>query len=369
MLRSAIFFILVSFLPVSAFASIGDVIKQDGNAVIERSKEVFRSEKGFDVESMDTVKTQNGSTAIQFVDDTRVDVTPHSKLVIDEFVYDPNTSTGKLALKASLGTVRYASGQIAKNSRQNIKISTPTAVVGVRGTDFSMTVDETGRTTVILLPSCTIVGSETVCVTGEISVESDVGTVILNKAFQVTTVDTQKSAPLKPLLLDPDSTFISNLIIIRKPVYDDEEMEMNRIKKLTDFLGIDFLTFDELNTNYFAESEKDLWMTDLDIDLLSQNYLANVLDQLNATLARLMSSQLDESVQGIQLGIDPETGIGLYDQEPNWLIRRDDGLGNVFQLRLSKSYGYNINIIQGEFEYYDYQLDDGQNNIDIKQVN
>jgi len=369
MLRSIILAILVSSFSISAFANIGDVIDQQGSAIIERDKEVYESKKGLGVESYDTVKTQNGSTAIQFVDETRVDVTPHSSLIIDEFVYDPNTSTGSLALKASLGTVRYASGQIAKNSRQNVKISTPTAVIGVRGTDFSMTVDETGRTTVILLPSCTIIGKDTICVTGEISVESDIGTVILNKAFQVTTVDTQKSAPLKPLLLDPDSTFISNLIIIRKPVYDNEEMEMNRIKSLTDFLGIDFLSFDELNTNYFAESEKDLWMTDLDIDFLSQNYLANVLDQLNAALARLMMSQLDDSVKGIQLGIDPETQIGLYDQEPYWLIRRDDGLGNVFQLRLHKPYGYNINMQQGEFEYYDYQLGDGQNNINIKQVN
>lgn len=369
MLKSIIFFIAVIVLPIGASANIGDVIEQKGNAVIERDKDVFESAIGLGVESYDTVKTQNGSTAIQFVDETRVDVTPHSKLVIDEFVYDPNTSTGSLALKASLGTVRYASGQIAKNSRQNIKISTPTAVIGVRGTDFSMTVDETGRTTVILLPSCTLIGSDAVCVTGEISVESDVGTVILNKAFQVTTVDTQKSAPLKPLLLDADATFISNLIIIRKPVYDEEEMEMRRVKSLTDFLGLDFLTFDELNTNYFAESEKDLWMTDLDIDFLAQNYLVDVLEQLNDMLARLMMGQLDSRIQGVQLGVDPETQIGLYDQEPYWLIRREDGTGNVFQLRLHKQYGYNINMKQNDFEYYDYQLGDGQNNIDIKQVN
>lgn len=369
MIRSIVAFLIAVGLAIPAFANIGNVIEQKGNAVIERDKDALESAIGLGVESYDTVKTQNGSTAIQFVDETRVDVTPHSRLIIDEFVYDPNTSTGSLALKASLGTVRYASGQIAKNSRQNVKISTPTAVIGVRGTDFSMTVDETGRTTVILLPSCTVAGQKTICVTGEISVESDIGTVVLNKAFQVTTVDTLKSAPLKPLLLDPDSTFISNLIIIRKPVYEDEEMEMDRVKALTDFLGIDFLSFDELNTNYFAESEKDLWMTDLDIDFLAQDYLANVLDQLNAALARLMMSELDGTVQGIKLGIDPETQIGLYDQEPYWLVRRDDGLGNVFQLRLHKQYGYNINMQQGEFEYYDYQLDNGQNSIDIKQVN
>jgi hypothetical protein len=367
MLRSIVILFAVLFY-TTAQANIGDVIEQKGDTVIERDKKVIPSQKGTGVESYDTIVTTKGQTAIQFIDETRVDVTEHSKLVIDEFIYDPNTSTGKLALKASLGTVRYASGQIAKNSRQNVKISTPTAVVGVRGTDFSMTVDETGSTMVILLPSCTVIANEKVCVVGEISVESDVGTVIMNKAFQVTTVETPKSAPLKPLLLDPNDTFINNLLIIRKPVFIEEELEYNRVRNLADFLGIDFLEFDELTTNYFAESEKDLWMTDLDIDFLSQNFLADVLDQLNMALARLMRGALDERTQGIQLGKDPETGIELYDQSPDWVIRRDDGLGNFFELRLNQQYGYNVNMQQNDFEYRDYQLGDGQNEIDIIQV-
>ena len=367
MLRSIVILFAVLFY-TTAQANIGDVIEQKGDTVIERDKKVIPSQKGTGVESYDTIVTTKGQTAIQFIDETRVDVTEHSKLIIDEFVYDPNTSTGKLALKASLGTVRYASGQIAKNSRQNVKISTPTAVVGVRGTDFSMTVDETGSTMVILLPSCTVIANEKVCVVGEISVESDVGTVIMNKAFQVTTVETPKSAPLKPLLLDPNDTFINNLLIIRKPVFIDEQVEYDRVRNLADFLGIDFLEFDELTTNYFAESEKDLWMTDLDVDFLSQNFLADVLDQLNMALARLMRGALDERTQGIQLGKDPETGIELYDQSPDWVIRRDDGLGNFFELRLNQQYGYNVNMQQNDFEYRDYQLGDGQNEIDIIQV-
>ena len=70
-----------------------------------------------------------------------------------------NTKTGKLSLKATLGTVRYASGQIAKNSAQNISIKTPTATVSVRGTDFAMTIDEIGSSTIILLPSCNGAGN------------------------------------------------------------------------------------------------------------------------------------------------------------------------------------------------------------------
>src|SRR5210317_2523845 len=221
-----VFWCLVSTI---ASARIGDVEQQIGDTVVERqSGDTLTSTTGLEIESYDTVKTQQGRTSIVFLDDTRVDVTENSKLVIDEFVYDPNSQTGALSLKASIGTVRYASGQIAKNSRQNIKIKTPTATIAVRGTDFSMSVDEFGQSTVILLPSCTLAGSKTLCTVGEISVESDVGQVVLNQAFQATTISALDSAPQRPLLLDPDETFINNLIIVRKPVYKDEEEERRR---------------------------------------------------------------------------------------------------------------------------------------------
>ena len=145
------FFVMMLLVSTNAFsATIGDVILQEGTGVIERKDgDEFSSKIDLDIFSYDTVKTGQGKTAIEFVDDTRVDITEHSKLIIDEFVYDPNTKTGALSLKASLGTVRYASGQIAKNSTQNVKIKTPTATIGVRGTDFSMTIDETGSSTII----------------------------------------------------------------------------------------------------------------------------------------------------------------------------------------------------------------------------
>ena len=207
------FFIMMLLFSTNAFsASIGDVILQEGNSVVERKEgDEFESKKDLDIFSYDTVRTGKGKTAIEFVDDTRVDVTEHSKLVIDEFVYDPNTKTGALSLKASLGTVRYASGQIAKNSKQNVKIKTPTATIGVRGTDFTMTIDETGSSTIILLPSCDTNGN---CYVGEIDVTSDAGQVIMNQAFQATVVETVASNPMKPVILNLDEKLISNLLII-----------------------------------------------------------------------------------------------------------------------------------------------------------
>ena len=192
--------ILILFYATSSWGSIGNIDQLEGKGVVDRKdgEKNITIEQSLDILQYDTVKTGNGKVGILFIDDTRVDVTQHSKLIIDEFVFDPNSGTGKLNLSAKLGTIRYASGQIAKNSRQDTKITTPTATIGVRGTDFSMTIDELGSSTIILLPSCDINGN---CFVGEISVESAAGQVILNQAFQATQVFVPENPPTPPVTL------------------------------------------------------------------------------------------------------------------------------------------------------------------------
>ena len=368
LLRAGMMVCLTITVPAMAnVASIGNVTQQVGNTIIERQAgEKLTSEKGSTIVSYDTVRTGQGKTAIEFVDETRVDVTQNSKLVIDEFVYDPNTSKGKLALKASFGTIRYASGQIAKNSRQDIKITTPTATIGVRGTDFTMTVDETGSSTIILLPSCSAVGTKRICVVGEISVESDAGQVILNKAFQATVVDVPETSPLDPIIIDINESLIDNLLIIRRPKEVEYELERKRAVELADFLGFDFLEYDGLDVNQLDE-DPEMWQTELDANYLDQNFLANVLDQLNQMLAKVLSGQLSKTKAKEIYGKDPVTGIELYNQNPNWVFRRDSGTGMQVELVLDQQNGYNINLQQSDFETRDYSLGDGSNDIDIIQ--
>ena len=371
--------ILLILLTSPSYAKIGDVIQQQGVTDVQRKDgpTFEKIEKDFDVESYDVIKTKNGRTAIEFVDETRVDVTENSKLVIDEFVYDPNTSTGSLALKASFGTVRYASGQIAKNSRQNIKIRTPTAVVGVRGTDFSLTVDETGNSTIILLPSCTEVpkpggGVDRLCVVGEIEVSSDIGTVIMNQAFQATVVETQKSNPLKPVLLDLSENMIDNMLIIRRPRELDYEAESGRIQTLASILDLDFLEYTELNKDYLA-NEEDTWTSELDYDPLAQNFLYDALD---ASLAQILKQMQDEFERGERLkflGTDTTTGITVIDQDPNYIYLREDAQGNYVRIVLSKDTTYRINHNQAGNEVMDFDINpDGgaiSNEITIIQSN
>ena len=362
-------FIILWCLTFSSFAAgiIGDVILHQGNAVIERTDgEDVNSEVDLDIFSYNVVKTGKGKVSIGFIDDTRVDVTQHSKLIIDEFVYDPNTKTGSLSLKSALGTIRYASGQIAKTSPKNVQITTPTATIGVRGTDFTMTVDELGSSTIILLPSCDTNGN---CFVGEITVESDVGMVIMNQAFQATVVDTIASRPLKPVVLDLEESLISNLMILSKPREIAEAERTEELNKVATALDIDFLKFDDLNIDFLAE-EEDTWKTALDIDFLAQNFLGNILDQLNLQLALQMRSQFEKQKKrrdGITLGKDAETGITILDEDPQWYWHREAASGSVIEFRLEKANSYMMNIQQGDFELIDFELGGTESEITIYQ--
>ena len=349
---------------VNSFASIGEVALHKGNAVIDRKDgdQGVEVKKDLDVFSYDTVKTGNGKVGIVFVDNTKVDITEHSKLLIDEFVYDPNTKTGSLSLKATLGTVRYASGQIAKNSKQNVKISTPTANISVRGTDFAMTVDELGSSTIILLPSC---DSDGMCFVGEISVETDAGFVVMNQAFQATTVDVPDSKPLKPVIVGLDENMINNLLVVSKPKeIEQQEEKEKRLRIVANALDIDFLQFDDLEVD-LLEVEEDEFAGALDLDFLEQNFLGDILAELNKQLAIKMKSEFDKDKKK-KAGQD-EFGVILLDEEPEWVWMRSDESNNNIVLRLNQENGYIINVTQGDTEIIDYELGDGDNYINIYQ--
>ena len=364
-------FIILWCLTTSSFAAgiIGDIILQTGNAVIEQDGEDVKAEDDLDIFQYNTVKTGKGKVAIGFIDDTRVDVTEHSKLIIDEFVYDPNTKKGSLSLKAALGTIRYASGQIAKTSPTEVQIKTPTATIGVRGTDFTMTVDEIGSSTIILLPSCDTNGF---CFVGEITVESDAGQVIMNTAFQATTVDTISSRPLPPVILSLEENFITNLLIISQPREIEEAEQEEEFKKTATALDVDLLKFDELDKtmeDYIKELEEEDKLEQLDRNFLDQNFLGNVLDQLNIQLALQLGDKLDKqkSKGDIVLGTDKETGITILDEDPEWYWHREAPSGSVVELRLEQANSYIMNIQQGDLELLDFELGGTESEITIIQ--
>lgn len=213
-----------------AFASIGKVIEQTGNSVTIKKKSGgdVPSKLNIDVDSYDTIITGKDRARINFADNTKVQVTENSRLVLDEFVYDPkNSDASKIGMKVLTGTVRYASGQIAKQNQQKVNIQTPTATVAVRGTDFSMTVDELGRSMIILLPSCNDMGQ---CYTGAIDITTMAGTVSITEAFVASFVMSSQSLPTEPTKLNIGIDEINNDLLFKK---DDEKFKTTQRRVVT----------------------------------------------------------------------------------------------------------------------------------------
>lgn len=375
MYKLVILAILLFSTPSLAAVDAGSVGSIKGSGVLERGNDVITGDTGVTVQMQDTAVTANGRMRIDFLDETRVDLTEHARLTIDEFVYDPANDIGSLSIKASLGGVRYASGQIAKRYRQNVKIKTPSATIGVRGTDFIMVVDEMGGSMITLVPSCDTNGY---CYVGEIEVQTDAGFVVMNQAFQSTMTTTRMQPPSPPLLIDATEDELNQLIIVRKrSPYEEAEEEVYRHAKRADFLGLDWLDIDLLDSSSWLDTE-DLWVTALDEnDWRLGDLLYDILDQLNAALAKLFEDELLRQNRILTrpdintYGFDAETGIRLTKDGDNWIWEREDRIsGNYARIRMNQEYGYELNVQQGEYKIYGYQLGlDTNNSINIKQCN
>lgn len=351
------------FFASSATAQIGEIADIEGSGVVKRDSEKIKGELGIGVQMADKIITAKGRMQLHFSDETRVDVTEHSAMVIDEFIYDPAQGTGALKMRATLGAVRYASGQIAKTSRQRVSIKTPSATIGVRGTDFIMIVDEIGGSMVTLLPSCDDRGF---CMVGEITVESDAGIVIMNQAYQTTIVKHSAAPPAPPKILDLPDDLLRAMLIVRKTSPYDEINE--EAVAATDILKFDFLAFDDLDADLLNSDE--LWVTDLSnqsyLNEMFVDELTQALKELFTLLTSLLDLQAEEFMRIQVFGYDPETGINLEDQPPNYVFTRTENTHTV-RLTLNENYGYNIDLIQNDFSVFDYSIGVGANDIYINQ--
>ena len=213
-------FIAGLLIASSAWADIGSVTESSGTAIIKRGKDTIQIVKGTEIKINDKIETKNGKVKIVFKDDTNVTVTESSSLVIDDFVYDPKSGTGKLGLKAAAGTVRYVSGSIAKDPK-NVKINTPTAAIAVRGTDFVMAVSETGASMIMLMPTCELEQNVNLkglsCGSGAIDVETPAGIVKLNRPYQATLVETLNGMPSPAVIVALNGMAIGNNLMVNPP--------------------------------------------------------------------------------------------------------------------------------------------------------
>ena len=332
----------VSFKTTKAQAqavNIGDISELNGSAQIVRDKP-YIADLDFAIQSNDEAITTNGRMAITFLDDSTVKLTEHSQLLIDEYIYDPDPSKAKMALTFGLGTARFITGSFNKIDKQNITLKTPTANIAIRGTDFTATVDELGRSLIILLPDALGLSS------GEIEVVTAMGTVILNKPYEATTVSVFESAPTKPVILDLTLDVIDNMLIVTPPkeeILVEEETTTTQADSVLDFndLDIDYLAEDYLK-------EDSLEFTELDINYLDVNYLEDLLNVLDAlaideeedVLAQATSTQ----IAGTLLGKDPDTQITTFITGNVVSLRRQ--VNESVRVDLNGSNAYTVILIQ-----------------------
>ena len=262
--RALVISLILNILSASLYAEIGSVTSQTKAARITRQGDKILTEVNTPVEMRDLIETLKGRTNIKFVDDTKVSVTEYSKLLIDEFIYNPEKKTGKLSLKAALGTISYSPGKIAKNSRQNVKIKSPTASVSVRGTDFTMNVQEDGASSFLLLPSTDDTGKSYV---GSIDVSTLGGTVTLNKAYEATTVTSAIAAPTPPQVIKQDGPAVKEDKKNKDDIEKDNNAEDNnedqkfddiKIKRKEKQIMNTFLKMDDGRYVFFSKDKDNL---------------------------------------------------------------------------------------------------------------
>ena len=318
---------------------IGDISELNGSAQIVRDKP-YEANLKFAIRSNDEAITTNGRMAITFLDDSTVKLTEHSQLLIDEYIYDPDPSKAKMALTFGLGTARFITGNLNRIDKQNIQLKTPTANIAIRGTDFTATVDELGRSLIILLPDAFGLSS------GEIEVVTATGSVLLNKPYQATTVDVFENAPSKPVILDLSLDIIDNMLIVSPPKEDSLAQEETSSTKTVNLLDFNDLDIDYLNED-FLENE-DLEFTELDINYLDVNFLEDLLDVLDTLDVEEEEDQLGlatrVNITGTLIGQDTETQITTIVTGQTISLRRQ--VSESAQIDLNAGDGYTVILIQ-----------------------
>ena len=136
--------LLVTAEPAAAEpAAAGRIKVSSGDAFIVRAGTLLPATVGASVLESDSLRTgSNGSLGVTLKDDTRVSLGPASEVRLDSFLYDPSAGRLGLALKFIRGVTAYVSGRIAKLSPDSVRLETPAAIVGVRGTTLTIHVAE-----------------------------------------------------------------------------------------------------------------------------------------------------------------------------------------------------------------------------------
>jgi hypothetical protein len=335
--------------------SIGDIVESTGVGKIVRQQENISNLNNLPIQLNDVAETAMGSMLIKFLDNAELSLKEHSEVLIDEIYYDPDPNLSKMSMKFTMGTARFASGSLGLVNKANIDIQTPTATIGIRGTDFTTTIDELGRSLIVLLPDAN--GSPS----GEISVTNLGGTVLLTESYQATMVSTLDSTPTTPVTINGlTPSMIDNMFIVNPPTEVKQAIEdaaADEQDQDSGMLDVDFLEFNELEQDALADSEKDLEFSELDIDMLDVDFLKDLLDVVEAlekTRVSLSDAQGSGgnlsgfTLKGAAVGFNKDSQFNVFEQDGNLVFFRS--VNGVINIIIGAGGSGFIDVITNDYE-------------------
>jgi len=181
---------LAIFLAAGANGATPDIEVGAANKVVnqvygtpESTKQARWWRPGLNVFHNESVVTAESSASrVIFLDQSQLSIGPTSWVKLDDFVYNPNPTAGGVSISMLKGVFRFVGGNL---SRENVKITTPAASIGLRGTAF----------TVYILQN----GSEYISVeSGTITVTCHRGVTRVVNAGQMTYIASPQSSPIAP---------------------------------------------------------------------------------------------------------------------------------------------------------------------------
>lgn len=132
---------------VPAWASdIGQVKTAKGTVHVEREGKLIPASVGMPIRQADSLVTgADGAVGVTFTDNSLLSTGPNSVLVVDRYNFDSTTHAGRFDASLKKGTLAVVSGKMVKQSPDAMKVRTPAAIMGVRGTEFVVQVEEPAK--------------------------------------------------------------------------------------------------------------------------------------------------------------------------------------------------------------------------------
>ena len=125
---------------------VGEIKNVKGSVHLERDGKRVAAAPGMGVRQSDVVVTgADGSAGITFSDNSLLSTGPNSVLVVDRYDFNSTTHAGRFDASLKKGTLAVVSGKMVKQSPDAMRVRTPAAIMGVRGTEFVVQVDEPAK--------------------------------------------------------------------------------------------------------------------------------------------------------------------------------------------------------------------------------